>query len=345
MTPDFTPLSELGEFGLIDRLQDTLGAPLDETVVQGLGDDAAVYRVAEDRVHLLTTDALIEGIHFDRTYMPMAYLGFKAMAVNVSDIVAMNAVPRYATLALGVPHNVSVEMMTALYSGIQQACAAYGLTLVGGDTTGARALMLTVTVVGEAEQGRVVYRSGARPGDLLCVTGHLGAAYAGLKMLLWEKEQAEQAGEGYQPDFSPFSEVLERQLRPRARTDVVAHWAQAGIQPRALIDISDGLASEVNHLCRRSGCGARVRAAALPIALQTRAVAERHGEDVDTYALFGGEDYELLFALPETDLPKLETAGADFVVIGTCTAPEDGVEVETPEGEVLPLMPQGYTHF
>ncbi len=343
--PDFTPLSELGEFGLIDHLQDILGDIADETVVQGIGDDAAVYLISEDRLHLITTDALIEGIHFDRTYVPMGYLGFKSIAVNVSDIVAMNGAPRYATVALGIPHNMSVEMMTALYSGIQQACATYGLALVGGDTTGARVLTIAVTVVGEAADGQVVYRSGARPGDLLCITGHLGGAYAGLKMLLWEKHQAERAGEGYQPNFERYADVLARQLRPQARTDIVAQWAQMGVVPHALIDISDGLASEVNHICRRSGCGALIRAATLPIALQTREVADRYGEDVDTYALFGGEDYELLFAISETALPKLEAAGADFVVIGSCTKAEAGIQVETPSGELMPLAAQGYQHF
>ncbi len=343
MSDAYTSISDLGEFALIDRLHAVLGEPDDADVLAGIDDDAAVYRVGAGRVHVLTTDALIEAVHFDRAFMPMEYLGFKALSVNVSDVAAMNALPRYATVALGLPNNVSVEMIEALYRGLRQAARAYGLSVVGGDTTAARFLTLAVTVVGEAAEADVVYRSGARPGDVLCVTGDLGAAYAGLQVMLRERRALQEAGDAYQPDLARYHYVIQRQLAPLAQVQTVKDWAARGVRPHALIDVSDGLASEVHHLCRRSGCGALVHAAALPIALETRDVADLLGEDVDTYALFGGEDYELLFALPPGQLEKLDPES--FVAVGQCTDAGEGVRVQTPEGAVLPLEFGGYQHF
>lgn len=343
MNKAFTPINEVGEFALIDRMGAVLEATADEDVLIGIADDAAVYRIGEGRVHVITTDALIEGVHFDRLIMPMEHLGFKSISVNVSDVAAMNARPRYATIALGLPNTVSVEMVEAFYRGIRRACEAYGLTLVGGDTTAARAMTISVTVVGEAAEEAVVYRSGARPGDALCVTGDLGAAYAGLKVLLEQRKEMESAGESFTPDLAPYEYVIQRQLAPRARLDVVRDWAGRGVRPRALIDISDGLASEVHHLCNRSGCGAVIHAAAIPVALETRDVADRFAEDVDTYALFGGEDYELLFALSLDDLDRLDPQS--FNVVGEFTTAGAGVVVQTPEGETIPLGAGGYQHF
>lgn len=340
---DFTPVNEIGEFGLIDRMHAVLGTPADADLLAGIADDAAVYRVAPGRVHVVTTDALIEGVHFDRLIMPMEYLGFKAISVNVSDVAAMNARPRYATIALGLPNTISVEMVEAFYRGVRQACEAYGLAVIGGDTTAARAITLSVTVIGEAAEDEVVYRSGARPGDALCVTGDLGGSYAGLKVLLAQRKEMENAGEGFQPNLDPFRYVIQRHLTPRARVDAVRDWAERGFRPTALIDVSDGLASEVHHLCNRSGCGAILHTAAIPIALETRDAADSFEEDVDTYALFGGEDYELLFACAPGDLERLDPAS--YNVVGEFTPPAAGVRAQTPEGATIPLEPQGFQHF
>ncbi|MFQ5571857.1 MAG: thiamine-phosphate kinase [Rhodothermales bacterium] len=343
MHTDYTPISDLGEFALIDRMRAVLGEPDDADVLAGIADDAAVYRVGDGRVHVVTTDALIEAVHFDRTLMPMEYLGFKALSVNVSDVVAMNAMPRYATVALGLPNNVSVEMIEGLYRGLKNAADAYHLTILGGDTTAARFLTLAVTVIGEADENDVVYRSGAQPGDVLCVTGDLGAAYAGLKVLLDQRRALQEEGPSFQPDLSSFQYVIQRQLAPLARFQIVQEWAARDIRPHALIDISDGLASEVHHLCKQSSCGVHIHAAALPIALETRDVADQFAEDVDAYALFGGEDYELLFALPENMLEKLDPES--YVAIGYFTGADEGIHVQTPEGERIPLQFGGYQHF
>jgi len=344
MSDRFTPVSHLGEFGLIDRMRDLLGehAPGGE-VLCSIGDDAAVYRVSDDTAHVITADALIEGVHFERSFMPWGYLGRKAIAVNVSDVAAMNAEARYAVVTVGLPRNVSVQMVDALYEGLSAACRAYGIRLVGGDTTAAPVLTLSVTVVGEASVERIVYRRGARPGDLLCVTGDVGAAYAGLQVLIEQRRAMRELGEAYVPDLDPYRSVIARQLTPSARTDVVADWAKRAVRPRALIDVSDGIASEVHHLCRASGCGARVQGASLPVDPETRAVADERMEDVDTFALFGGEDYELLFALDPDDVDRLDAT--QFTVIGTFTGQDDGVTLVTPEGDAVPLEAAGYTHF
>jgi thiamine-monophosphate kinase len=344
MSEPFTPVSHVGEFGLIDRMRDRLG----ETAPGGdllctIGDDAAVYRVSDTEAHVITADALIEGVHFERAFMPWGHLGRKAVAVNVSDVAAMNAVARYAVVTVGIPRNVSVQMIDALYEGLRAGCETYGIRLVGGDTTAAPQLTLSVTVVGEAPIDRIVYRRGARPGDLLCVTGDVGAAYAGLQVLLEQRTAMRELGEAYVPDLDPYRTVIGRQLVPTARTDVVADWAARGVRPRALIDVSDGVASEVHHVCRASGCGAVVRVAALPVDLETRAVADERLEDVDTFALFGGEDYELLFALDPEDAPRLDPT--QFSVIGQFTERDAGILLQTAEGDVIPLDASGFSHF
>ncbi|HEX7071179.1 MAG TPA: thiamine-phosphate kinase [Rhodothermales bacterium] len=342
-TESFTPINELGEFGLIDRMRAIVGDPASPDVLVGISDDAAVYRIDDRRVHVITTDALVEGVHFDRSFTPLAYLGYKTVSVNVSDVVAMNAIPRYATLALGIPSHVSVEMIESLYVGMKKAADQYGMEIVGGDTTSAHRLTLALTVVGEAEAEAVCRRKGARPGDLVCVTGDLGAGYAGLQILLNYKRQMEEEGEGFEPDFTPYTAVIQRQLAPTARLDVVRDWQTKGIHPNAMIDISDGLASEIHHLCRQSQCGVRLFGPAIPIDLETRRVADELGDDVDTYALFGGEDYELLFSIPESDLEKFESDA--FSVIGQFTDPSEGIRIKTPEGPEISLEAKGYNHF
>ncbi|MGI9175870.1 MAG: thiamine-phosphate kinase [Rhodothermales bacterium] len=333
-----TSIADLGEFGLIERIQSVLGEPKDDQVVRGIGDDAAVYRIGEERVHVVTTDALIDGVHFDRAFVPMEYLGFKSISVNTSDVAAMNAQPRYATVALGLPSGVPAEAVESLYEGMRKACEAYGITLVGGDLTAAHRMTLAVTVIGEADEADVVYRSGAQEGDLLCLSGDVGGAYAGLKVLLSVRNAT---GEGL--SLAEFPYAIGRQLAPVARLDAVRVWADHGVRPTALIDVSDGVASEVHHLCAQSGLGAQIYGEALPTAEETRQIATRFGEDPLMYALSGGEDYELLFTLAETDLDRLEPG--TFAVIGQMTAAGTDVLLHTPEGETRPLSSEGYQHF
>lgn len=341
MSDTFTPIAQVGEFGLIDRLRDTLGADTAADLLIGIGDDAAVYSVGSGRVHVLTTDILVEGVHFDRTFAPLGLLGYKSIAVNVSDIIAMNARPLYATVTIGLPNNVSVEQAETLYEGISQAAKRFGLAVVGGDTTAAERMIISVSVVGEAAEQDIVQRSGAEPGDLLCVTGHLGAAAAGLKILLSEKEAFLDADR--QPDLQPWSFVVERHLSPRPRLDSLDTWREAGFKPKALIDISDGLASETHHICRSSAVGARIDAALLPIHVDTYRVAERFKERPETYALYGGEDYELLFAAAPNDLALL--ADDTYAVVGEVTDAIDGIVLRLPDGEVAPLEATGFQHF
>lgn len=342
-TETFTPINEVGEFGLIDRMNAVIGEPSSPDVLVGISDDAAVYRIADGRVHVITTDALVEGVHFDRAFTPLAYLGYKTISVNVSDVVAMNAIPRYATLALGIPSHISVEMVESLYVGMKKACDQYGMDLIGGDTTSAHRLTLSLTVVGEAREDQICRRSGAMPGHLICVTGDLGGGYAGLQVLLNYKRQMEEETEGFEPDFTPYTFVIQRQLAPTARLDVIRDWHNKGIRPSAMIDVSDGLASEIHHLCNQSGCGARIFGPAIPIDLETRRVADELGDDVDTYALFGGEDYELLIALPEEDLERLESDSVS--VIGQFTDASEGVRIRSAEGAEISLEAKGYNHF
>ena len=340
--PLFTPVSATGEFGLIDLLTEELGAPLDEDIVRTIGDDAAVYKIGGDRVHVITTDVLIESIHFDRAFMPMEYLGVKAIAVNVSDIAAMNASPRFATIALGIPHNVSVEMIQEVYRGIKKSCDAFGLTLIGGDTVAAQKMTLSITVIGEADEDAIVYRHGAVVGDVICVTGDVGASYAGLRLLLEQNQQLQQSANGFKPVLDEYKYVIQRHLTPTPRLSALEVLNKAQVRPHAMIDISDGLASEVQHICRQSYCGAMLDASQLPIHEETKKVAGLFGQDADTYALYGGEDYELLLTFSESDFNTLPKG--TFTAIGVVTE-EETIAIKTPEGAVIPLQGKGYQHF
>jgi len=344
--PQETAISEIGEFGLIAHIRDTLGETDDDSIVAGISDDAAVYRVGDGRVHVATSDALIEGVHFDRTFMPMEHLGFKAVSVNVSDVAAMNATPRYATVVLGVPKDASVEAIGTLYQGIKQACDAYGMTVIGGDTTGAHSLSVTITVIGEADEDDIVYRRGAQPGDKICVTGDVGGSYAGLKVLLLQREQLQQEGQDFQPQLDKFSYVIRRHLAPPAQLKSVRDWVDAGFRPTSLIDISDGLASEVHHLCEASETAAQLYEPSLPISPHTRNTATEFGEDVTIYAIFGGEDYELVFTAPEDALKRLDPQ--TFNVIGEMAAPDEDtprVRLKQADGENVRVHPGGFDHF
>lgn len=343
METPFTPISALGEFGLIDRLESVLGEPADKSLIAGIGDDAAVYRTGGDRVSIVTSDALIEGVHFDLSFMPLEHLGAKSMTVNISDVVAMNAIPRYATIMLGVPDHVSVEMIDAFYRGVKKVCDAYDVTVIGGDITGARQFTVGVTAIGEAVEESVVYRKGAQPGDVLCVSGDLGSAFAGLKVLLRQRVQLQNEGAEFVPNINEYRYVINRNLAPVARLGIVQSWQTAGFKPSAMIDISDGLSSELHHLCRRSGCGAVLRISTVPIHEQTRKVAGEFGEQPETYALQGGEDYELLFAASPNDLTKLKDSS--YAVIGEFTVAEEGLQVVNVDGDTSNLDSSGFDHF
>jgi len=344
--PQQTALAEIGEFGLIALMRDTLGEPEDDAIVSGIADDAAVYRVGEGRAHVFTTDTLLEGVHFDRAFMPLEHLGFKALSVNVSDVVAMNATPRYATVSIGIPQNISVEMVTTIYEGLKQACDAYDMAIVGGDTNASHGLSLSISVVGAADEDAVVYRKGAQVGDKVCVTGDIGSSYAGLKVLLRNRERLQEQEGDFEPDLDPYSYVIRRHLAPPAQLKAIQDWADAGIQPHVLIDISDGLSAEVHHICEASDVGVQLYEPALPIDPETRNTATEFEEDATIYALFGGEDYELVFTLPEDALDALDPQ--TYSVVGEVVDPEDPehpVRIQRADGENAPLQPGGFDHF
>lgn len=347
-----TEIAEIGEFGLIERIRAIVDVRLDDSdvhanLLRGISDDAAVYRPTPGTVQLLTTDAFVEGVHFDLTFTSMHHLGWKIMAANLSDIAAMGGKPRYATVALSLPKKISVEMVEDLYRGAAHACKQYSCLLIGGDTTTTHANMtISVTMTGEAEEARVRYRSGARPADYLCVTGHLGASVAGLKILQREKERYRtHAGAGeFVPNLGPYAEALEKHLMPKPRLDFV-ELAAGSVSIHAMIDISDGLASEVRHICDASKTGALVYEHNLPVEHSTARIAEELSERVTDYALFGGEEYELLFTLPEEEYKKLERLTADVTIIGRIQDRDKGIELVKEDGEHVLLPLGGWDHF
>jgi thiamine-monophosphate kinase len=340
---ELTPLKDIGEFALIRRLQQKIALHQPSTVL-GIGDDAAIIAPAAGSELLVSTDLLVEGIHFDLTFCPLRHLGYKAVAVNVSDIAAMNAVPTQIVVALSAGPRFTVEAIEELYEGMRLACEAYGVDLVGGDTTASRGgLTLAITVLGAAPAGQAVRRTGGKPTDLLCVSGDLGGAFLGLQVLEREK-QAFLADPDTQPELANYEYVVQRQLRPEARLDIVHELRELGVTPTSMIDISDGLASEVMHLCAGSGTGARVFSEFLPLANPTLEAAAEFNLDPITCALNGGEDYELLFTLPVTDHAKIKNH-PDITIIGHLTEKEDAVNLITKSGQAVPLQAQGWTAF
>ena len=335
-----TEISALGEFGLIDRLTAGLDCK-DKTTQKGVGDDAAVLKPAAKKRTLITTDLLMEGVHFDLTYMPLKHLGYKSVAVNISDICAMNGTPRQITVSLAISKRFSVEDIETLYAGMRLCCMNYGVDIVGGDTTSSlTGLAISITCIGDAPADQIVYRSGAQPTDLLCVSGNLGAAYMGLQLL--EREKAVFKDDNSpQPDFSGKEYILERQLKPEPRTDIVHTLNAAGIRPTSMIDISDGLSSELLHICKHSNVGCRVYEERVPLDFQTATMAEELNLNVTTCALNGGEDYELLFTVPLTDHDKV-TELDDIKVIGYITKPDLGACLTTRDGQEFPLQAQGW---
>ncbi|QDA61412.1 thiamine-phosphate kinase [Hymenobacter jejuensis] len=343
MSDSITPLDKVGEFGLIRRIQQTVTLRQASTSL-GIGDDAAIITPDANHDLVVSTDLLVEGVHFDLTFCPIKHLGYKAIAVNVSDVAAMNAIPTQLVVGIAVGARYSVEAIEELYEGMRLACEAYNVDLVGGDTTASRGgLTISVTAMGQVPHGQAVKRGGARPNDLICVTGDLGGAFLGLQVLEREK-QAYMADPEMQPDLEKYTYVVQRQLRPEARMDVIHELRDLGVVPTAMIDISDGLASEVLHICQQSGTGARVFSENLPIANPTLEVAAEFNLDPIMCMLNGGEDYELLFTVPLSAHDKLKNH-PDITIIGHITEKSDGVNLITKAGQPVPLRAQGWQHF
>ena len=342
MSDNRSEISQLGEFGLIDRIkqQFTLGRA---SSLRGIGDDAAVIGNGED-VTLISTDMLVEGIHFDLSYVPIQHLGYKAVAVNVSDIAAMNAIAEQITVSIAISNRFSIEAIDHLYAGIKLACENYKVDLVGGDTTSsASGLIISISVIGRAKKDNVVYRSGAQVNDIVCVTGDLGAAFLGLQVLEREK-QVFLADPAMQPDIEKYEYLVGRQLKPEARTDIVFDLAEAGVRPTSMIDVSDGLASDIFHIVKNSGVGVRIYDDKVPIDHSAFETAIEFKLDPLTCALNGGEDYELLFTISQADQEKLKNH-PDIHFIGYIHDRKDQNVLVTKEGNVVPLKAQGWDHF
>lgn len=334
-----TEISTLGEFGLIDRLTKELPRHNDSTLT-GVGDDAAVLSFPETKI-LVTTDLLLENVHFDLTYVPLKHLGYKSAVVNFSDIYAMNGTPRQITVSLGISKRFTVEHIEELFAGIRLACEIYGVDLVGGDTSAShQGLVISITCIGDAPEDKIVYRSGAHDTDLICVSGDLGAAYMGLQLL--EREKIASAGQkDFVPEFGGKEYIIERQLKPEARKDIIAELQKAGIKPTAMMDVSDGLSSELLHICKASDCGCRIYEDRIPIDYQTAMMAEELNMNLVTAALNGGEDYELLFTVPLTDHEKVSKLPG-VRVIGYITKPDLGCAMITRDDTEIPLRAQGW---
>ena len=339
-----TEIATLGEFGLIRPLTESIELK-NESSRYGIGDDAAVLSYPADKEVLVTTDLLLEGVHFDLTYVPLKHLGYKSAVVNFSDIYAMNGTPRQITVSLGLSKRFSVEDMEELYAGIRLACEEYGVDIVGGDTSSSyTGLTISITCIGEGEKGKVVYRNGAKETDLICVSGDLGAAYMGLQLLEREKSVLKGGDKDLQPDFAGKEYLLERQLKPEARRDIIQKLAKEGIQPTSMMDVSDGLSSEVLHICHDSGLGCNIYEEKIPIDYQTFKMAEELNMNATVCALSGGEDYELLFTAPLDAYDKLITM-EEISIIGHTCAKSEGYNLITKDGNSFELKAQGWVNF
>lgn len=350
-----TDISKLGEFGLIHHLTDNIKIK-NESTVKGVGDDCAVLHYPDSEV-LVTTDMLMEGVHFDLTYIDLQHLGYKSAMVNISDIFAMNGTPRQLTVSIALSKRFKVEDMEEFYSGLRMACDKWGVDIVGGDTTSSyTGLAISITCIGEARKEDIVYRNGAKDTDFICVTGDLGAAYMGLQLLEREKsvyyQQVDEARKkndkraleelkGFQPDFAGKEYLLQRQLQTEARGDIIARFRELNIRPTAMMDISDGLSSELMHICKQSNCGCRIYEKNIPIDYQTAVMAEELNMNVTTCALNGGEDYELLFTVPIGDHEKIQQMD-NVKLIGHITRPELGQMLVTRDNQEFELKAQGW---
>lgn len=336
-----TSISELGEFGLIERITKDIQLKNSSTI-KGVGDDAAILDYGNKQI-VVSSDLLTEGVHFNLMYVPLKHLGYKAVVVNLSDVCAMNAVPKQIVVNIALSGKFSVEAVDELYAGIHLACEKYGVDLVGGDTTSSlTGLTISITVLGEVEKENAVLRSGAKPSDLLCVTGDLGGAYMGLQLLERENEVFK-VNEHMKPQLEGYDYILERQLKPEARVDIVAAFKKLGIKPTSMIDISDGLSSEIHHLCKKSNVGCNLYEEKIVLDSQTKQMAEELNINPLIAALNGGEDYELLFTLPISDYEKIKN-DPDFTVIGHMTEASKGANLITGAGSAIPLTAQGWNH-
>lgn len=339
---DRTEIGALGEFGLIDRLTAD-NATVQPSTVKSIGDDAAVI----DNTGFLTvvsTDLLIEGIHFDLMYAPLKHLGYKAVVVNLSDIYAMNAQPKQITISLAISNRFSVEAVEELYEGIYAACKFYNIDLVGGDTTSSpRGLVISVTAIGQGEKDKLVYRNGAKVGDLVCISGDLGAAYLGLQILEREK-QLYLDNPKIQPELTGNDYLIARQLKPEARRDLIEMFRKNKLVPTSMMDISDGLASELHHICKQSGVGVFLEETGVPIHPDTQEMAIKLKLDPITCALSGGEDYEMLFTINPDDIEKVKYL-PDIYIAGEIVPKEDGIKLHTRGGNIHPISAQGWKHF
>jgi len=334
-----TPISTLGEFGLIRHLTDKI-KPQHESTIKGIGDDAAVLDY-KSKQQVVTTDLLVEGIHFNLMYVPLKHLGYKSVVVNLSDVFAMNAVPRQVTVSVAISNKFSVEAMDELYDGIKLACEKYNVDLIGGDTTSSlTGLVISVTALGEVEEGKAVYRSGAKVNDLICVSGDLGGAYMGLQLLERENEVFK-VNPKEQPQLEGYDYILERQLKPEARGDVTRALKALGVTPTSMIDISDGLSSELMHICSQSNVGCMVYEEKIPLDYQTRRFADELAINPLVAALNGGEDYELLFTVPLADHDKIKN-DPDITIIGHITEADKGINLASGLGAIIPLQAQGW---
>ncbi|HMN89941.1 MAG TPA: thiamine-phosphate kinase [Saprospiraceae bacterium] len=340
--PKRTEINELGEFRLIDHL--TGQAQLQNaSSIRGVGDDAAVIDNT-GQLTVVSTDMLVEGIHFDLMYMPLKHLGYKSVVVNLSDIYAMNAQPKQITVSLALSNRFSVEALEELYAGIYAACERYGVDLVGGDTSASnKGLIISVTAIGQGESDKLVYRNGARVGDLVCISGDVGAAYLGLQLLEREK-QIYLSNPNVQPDLEEQTYLIGRQLKPEARRDIIDRFAKNALVPTAMIDISDGLASDLFHICKQSGVGAYLEESGIPIHPDAQLMALKFQLDPITCALNGGEDYELLFTIAPQDVDKIRFL-PDIYIAGEIVEAKDGIKLHTKGGNIHELQAQGWTHF
>jgi len=335
-----TDIGSLGEFGLIDHLTKHFETHQHSTI-KGIGDDAAVISSEENKQIVVTTDMLVEGVHFDLGYMPLKHLGYKAVVVNLSDVYAMNAVPKQITVSLAVSNRFSVEALEELYAGIATAAKTYKIDVIGGDTTSSNTgMVLSITALGQVEKDAVVYRDGAKENDLLVVSGDLGAAYLGLQVLEREK-QVFKVNPNAQPDLEPYSYLVERQLKPEARKDIPALLKELEVMPSSMIDISDGLSSEIIHLCKSSAVGCNLYEDKIPLDPQVISTCEEFNMDSTTIALSGGEDYELLFTVAPEDFPKIK-ANPHLSIIGHMTKKEEGIHLITRANTKIPLIARGW---
>lgn len=340
--PSFTDISTLGEFGLIQQL--TENNPTNQaSTIKSIGDDAAIIQ-NDLSCTVVSTDMLVEGIHFDLMYTPLKHLGYKAVIVNLSDIYAMNAEPRQITVSVAISNKYSLEAMKELYEGIYMACKFYNVDLVGGDTTSSpKGMVISITAIGQAAKEDIVYRNGAKIGDIICVTGDLGAAYLGLQILEREKHVYLEHP-GVQPELEQSQYLIERQLKPEAQRGAIAYFRKSQIKPTAMIDISDGLASEILHICTQSGTGAFIEEGKVPIHPDSERTAIEFKLDPITCALHGGEDFELLFTIDEKDLEKIRYM-PDVFIIGDIVDAADGVKLHTTGGNIYDITAQGWNHF